>query len=136
MSTRSGIGIREDDGSISAIYCHFDGYLDHVGRILYEHYSSPERARQLINLGGLSSIGPKIHEGPLHGRPSNEYCYPYISQGEELRIDKLYSIYGFLQEYRYCDFHYLYDNGDWYIILDVNKRKALYEYFKMEEETI
>jgi len=34
MSTRSNIGIVNGDGSVKAIYCHFDGYPAYVGRIL------------------------------------------------------------------------------------------------------
>jgi len=37
MATRSNIAIENQDGTVSAIYCHFDGYIDGVGEILYEH---------------------------------------------------------------------------------------------------
>jgi hypothetical protein len=58
MATRSYIGIyNSDSNTVDYIYCHFDGYLDYVGRILVDYYTDPERARQLIALGSISSIG-------------------------------------------------------------------------------
>lgn len=50
MATRSLIGINTDEG-IRAIYCHFDGYPDHVGTILCTHYATAERVEALISLG-------------------------------------------------------------------------------------
>ena len=39
MATRAVIGKLQTDGSgIKAIYLHSDGYLEHAGRILDEHY--------------------------------------------------------------------------------------------------
>ena len=34
MSTRSRIGMINLDGSVSSIYCHFDGYADGSGAII------------------------------------------------------------------------------------------------------
>jgi hypothetical protein len=62
MSTRSNIGIEEADGSITAIYCHWDGYPSHNGKILLEHYKEASKVRSLIALGDLSSLGPEIGE--------------------------------------------------------------------------
>ena len=39
MATRSNTGIENENGRVSAIYCHWDGYPEHNGRILKEHYS-------------------------------------------------------------------------------------------------
>jgi hypothetical protein len=36
MSTRSAIGIRYGT-IIKAVYCHWDGYVEHNGAILQEH---------------------------------------------------------------------------------------------------
>ena len=58
MGTRSRIGVMHGD-VCKSVYCHWDGYLDHNGRILQEHYDSA-RANQLIALGDISSLGLKI----------------------------------------------------------------------------
>lgn len=59
MSTHAGIGIQdESDGTVRAIYCHHDGYLEHVGRTLVAHFNSRERAEALIALGSISCLSP------------------------------------------------------------------------------
>ena len=60
MSTRSFICKRTEDGKLLGIYCHYDGYLEHHGRILCEYYNTPEKVDALIALGDLSSLGKKI----------------------------------------------------------------------------
>jgi len=62
MGTRSTIALEFADGTVEQIYCHWDGYLDHNGAILAEHYSDPFKLRDLIDLGDLSSLRPNIGE--------------------------------------------------------------------------
>lgn len=61
MSTRSAIITKTDTG-YAGIYCHFDGYLDGVGKTLLEHYKTQEKVNQLIALGDISTLGPEIGE--------------------------------------------------------------------------
>ena len=61
MSTRSYICIENDDKSISGIYCHSDGYLTYNGAMLLDHYSDREKVKELISLGDLSTLLPKLH---------------------------------------------------------------------------
>jgi hypothetical protein len=72
MATRSNIGIRERDGSIRVNYCHWDGYLAHVGRILLAHYDSDTRVRELLALGELSSLAPTLDETHAYHRDRGE----------------------------------------------------------------
>jgi len=60
MATRSTIALEFADGTVGQVYCHWDGYLSHNGRILFENYSNPYILRDLIDLGDVSSLGPKI----------------------------------------------------------------------------
>lgn len=62
MSTRSTIGRLNDDGTVTAIYCHFDGYLEHVGATLYSYYQDSEKITTLLNLGDVSSLKEEIGE--------------------------------------------------------------------------
>lgn len=67
MSTRSYIGVQHSDGTVTAIYCHYDGYPSGVGKVLRDHYS-PDLAAEdprkkiyaLLALGDISFIAPKI----------------------------------------------------------------------------
>lgn len=60
MATRSAIGVMHGD-KCKAVYCHWDGYIDHNGRILLEHYDSA-KANNLVALGDISSLGSEIGE--------------------------------------------------------------------------
>jgi hypothetical protein len=44
-----------------SVYCHWDGYLEHNGAILLEHYDS-SKANQLVAMGDLSSLGRVLGE--------------------------------------------------------------------------
>jgi len=54
MSTHCRIGIQNRDGSIRSSFCHYDGYLDAVGRRLLQDYSSVKKLNSL--LGSLNSL--------------------------------------------------------------------------------
>jgi len=58
MGTRSRIGVMHGD-KVKSVYCHWDGYLEHNGAILQEHYDS-SKANNLVALGDLSSLRPEI----------------------------------------------------------------------------
>jgi len=60
MGTRSTIALELADGTVEQVYCHWDGYLDHNGKILQEHYSDPFKLQKLIAGGGISSLRPNI----------------------------------------------------------------------------
>lgn len=60
MGTRSRIGVMHGD-VVKSVYCHWDGYLEHNGAILQEHYDS-SRANNLVALGDLSSLRPELGE--------------------------------------------------------------------------
>lgn len=62
MGTRSNIVRENQDGSYDSIYCHWDGYPEHNGKILYEHYQDPAKIAELLALGDLSVLAQEIGE--------------------------------------------------------------------------
>jgi hypothetical protein len=84
MGTRSTIALEFADGTVQSIYCHWDGYLAHNGQILLKHYSDPFKLRDLIDLGGLSSLSATVEET----KPNAYHHW----RGEELVIDKFKDI--------------------------------------------
>jgi hypothetical protein len=60
MSTRSSIAVQHADGSVSAVYCHFDGYLEGVGAELVSKHDSQDAAEALVSLGDLSSVCKEV----------------------------------------------------------------------------
>ena len=77
MSTRSNIGIRNADGTIKYIYCHFDGYPEHNGKILTENYTNINRVNELLKLGDLSVLGKFIGEKQDFDNRVRDYCLAY-----------------------------------------------------------
>lgn len=74
MSTRSTIAILNPDNTVTSIWCHWDGYLDHHGRILSKHYTSDQHIRELMALGHLSILGKDIGEQHLFENPYEWNC--------------------------------------------------------------
>ena len=103
MATRSNIGIRENDGTISTIYCHNDGYPQHVGRVLLTDYTSETDVRDLLELGDISSIGSTL---------AKVFAY-HRDRGEE-KADPI--VYGPDEFTRQNDYAYVWDvvEGRWY----------------------
>ena len=63
MGTRSMIAIENPNSlAVKSIYCHWDGYLEHNGAILNEHYTASPKVNNLIALGDLSSLRQEIGE--------------------------------------------------------------------------
>ena len=58
MGTRSRIGVMHGN-IVKSVYCHWDGYIAHNGKILQEYYTSAQ-AHELVALGDLSSLRPTI----------------------------------------------------------------------------
>ena len=59
MGTRSAIGIKHGD-VVKAVYCHWDGYLEHNGLLLARFYDNSVKVNKLISMGDLSSLGASI----------------------------------------------------------------------------
>jgi hypothetical protein len=69
MSTRSLIGIENNDRTVTYVYCHFDGYPRGVGRDIAG--MGRKEARGLIAKGDMSSVGSSYHD---RGEPWCEVC--------------------------------------------------------------
>ena len=72
MSTRSLIAIENVDGTIKSIHCHSDGYPEHNGKILLNHYNQRDLVNRLIALGNLSYLDERIDPSGEHSFYSQE----------------------------------------------------------------
>jgi hypothetical protein len=80
MSTRSDIIVHCTDDKWRRIYCHWDGYLEHNGRILFDSYTDRVQATVLIMPGDLSSLHAKCSKPPrghTFEKPKKGYCVYY-----------------------------------------------------------
>lgn len=120
MSTNSYIGIQNEDGSVQCIYCHWDGYPSHNGRILNEHYQEEEKVRKLISLGDLSILAENVDpdESKVHNwsNPQDDVCLFYgRDRGEKnVGFKTVAGEQGFLNKAKnaVASYAYLFD-GDW-----------------------
>ena len=145
MATRAVIGKLQTDGSgIKAIYLHSDGYLEHAGRILDEHYRDESKVDELIALGDLSAIdkniGNKIEFGNYKLRAENKQCVFYHrDRGEKYAhfdlLDSEIDLIKFAK--RSCDAEYVYmfAYGYWYV-LDIHNSIMNYtnQFKELEDE--
>ena len=60
MGTRSYIGKDIGNGKYSVIFCQLESYLETTGRLLTEHYNTPEKVDALLALGDICFLGEKI----------------------------------------------------------------------------
>lgn len=82
MATRSSIAlVNTFDASISSVYCHWDGYLEHNGKILVEHYDNESAARQLLDHGDISVLARHIRPSSVDthsfSKPERDVCVFY-----------------------------------------------------------
>ncbi|MCX7592417.1 MAG: hypothetical protein N2235_01405 [Fischerella sp.] len=102
MSTRSNILYQLPNGQVQVIYCHFDGYPEHMRPVLKGYYATEQEVRDLVALGDLS----------VCDHPKDTIAY-HRDRGRELNIvvyDSLESLDADdLEEYAY-----LFKNGEWY----------------------
>ena len=56
MSTRSVIGILNEDATVTSIYSHYDGYPEHNGYFLKKYFDTTEKVQNLISNGDISSL--------------------------------------------------------------------------------
>ena len=120
MATRSTIAMETIDGKVMQIYCHWDGYLDNNGKILYNHYQDPFKVRELMDLGDLSSLYPNI--GEKHSFDDRVACDGQCTfygrdRGEtgcEQRKFRDYEDY--VKNHQYEEYEYiLRKDGHWYV---------------------
>ena len=113
MATRSYIGVRNTDSSVDYIYCHFDGYPEHNGQILAEHYTNPNRVDELLKLGDLSVLGKFIGEKMDFDKRVKDTCLAYGRDRGESNVGKKNSGYDELITNQNVDYVYVFDGDYW-----------------------
>ena len=73
MATRSTIALEYADGTVDKVYCHWDGYLDNNGKILFENYQDPFEVQKLLDNGDMSSLDSSV-DGCTFYKERGEDC--------------------------------------------------------------
>jgi hypothetical protein len=104
MGTRSRVGIMQ--GNVcKSVYCHYDGYLDHTGRMLLTHWDEAE-VLKLIKMGDNSGIQESVEEMNF-----------YKDRGETgVGAIEAHSFREFLDQVQGCfaEYYYVMRDGVWY----------------------
>ena len=98
MGTRSTIALEYADGTVEQVYCHWDGYLEHNGKILAEHYMDPFKVRDLINLGGFSSLDTTVEATAVTA---------YTQRGETKRVEKFLDYEDYVDNFQHEEYDYI-----------------------------
>jgi hypothetical protein len=120
MGTRANIGILNRDGTVTAIYTHWDGYPDHHGPILLGSYATEGRVRELIALGDLSVLGRKLgeqHDFNSHDNDGDDCLAYHRDRGEKWEGVKPVDFDSedtFSRGFGGADYVYLWKDGAWH----------------------
>ena len=60
MSTNSNIALEVRPGIVKSIYCHWDGYLSHNGKILLTYWNDRDKLMTMIDEGDASKIAENL----------------------------------------------------------------------------
>jgi hypothetical protein len=121
MGTRSRIGVMHGD-VCKSVYCHWDGYLEHNGVILQEHYDSA-KANHLVALGDISSLKRNVDfpDGEFHtfDSPMENVTVFYGRDRDEDGTDFAtdHTFEAFFERAKNCgaEWYYIMKDGVWYV---------------------
>ena len=121
MSTPSIIACHTEDGYLS-IYCHNDGYPDHMLSMLQNNYNSFEKAKDLVSLGDASCIYERLSpsENSEHSfdRPERGVCIFYHRDRGEPWSQNAPVIYQKTQLLNAHYYVYVFENGKWVLYIN------------------
>lgn len=104
MSTQSAIGVIQINGKIRGIYCHYDGYVQGVGKKLQNFYNTQVKVEELIELGHLSKLENNINDTVAYGRD----C---LQSGQTAMLCE--NVCDFERYFSGSAFFYLFDGYEW-----------------------
>ena len=111
MGTRSTIALEFADGSVSQVYCHWDGYLSNNGEILRDSYTDPFKVARLLEGGDMSSLSDTV-----------EGCEFYTKRGESIEdtcARRYQNVSEYFNECQQEEYDYILrpvgDKGVWYV---------------------
>jgi hypothetical protein len=125
MATRSTISLVHKNGSVSSIYCHFDGYVENgVGQTLFEHYNDYEKIVQLMELGSLSYLDGEIGVQQDFNNPQPGMCLAYHrDRGDIMRNETYLDISVWLKNHYAEEYNYIWIEGEWFCLTKENFAK-------------
>ena len=107
MATRSAIGYKLPTGEVRGIYSHWDGYVEHNGKILIESYTDAAKIAAMVELGDLSALAAEIEDCVYYGRDKGE---------SDVATQTYNDVDDFVTHYADgCEFMYLWNGNEWIV---------------------
>jgi hypothetical protein len=125
MSTRSTVAVVLSNGEVRSTYVHWDGAVEHNGRLLIEYWDSQELAEQLTSFGSISVIGKTAMPVGSHSfkNPEKDVCIFYHRDRGDPKNETNPKIYSSVKEYlmkgNFQDYNYLFGGGEWIVFKEV-----------------
>jgi len=108
MSTRSMIGIQNADGTVKTVYCHYDGYPEHNGKMLLNHYNDKKLTENLIKKGDFSFLAENISDVEYYADRGDDDVEPVTYKNVTEFSQNM--------EDSWCEYFYILDAaGKWYV---------------------
>jgi len=142
MSTRARIGYlfnnHYNEQKVISVYCHSDGYPSYVGKILMEHYNTPEKVTRLLMLGDISMLGTEPVDCPdmwdyqsaiyeaENSLPEWNVCRTYKGRGDKDCAARLSSSVKDMIENLGQAYSYVFKDGQWYVVELSKKGRVKY----------
>lgn len=128
MATRCLI-LKEDGKNLKGIYCHSDGYPDHVGMLLDNYYNTPKMVESLISLGDISILDKKLKpttKSHSFDTPEKGVTVAYArDRGEEFQnVQTTRKELEKIAKGNWAEFVYIYDGKVWNV-LTLNEKGKL-----------
>ena len=122
MATRALIGYFDDDRVLTSTYNHYDGYPDHLGKMLDKYFSNEELAKKIAGTGYISYIDD---DGNIESK--NKMNPERTELGRDLDWeDALFEMAKLIDNYG-ADFAYIWyeGDGDWSEIKNTGTRSMV-----------
>jgi len=104
MGTRSRVGVMHGD-VCKSVYCHYDGYLDYTGKLLFTNYNSAQ-ANELIARGDNSGVQVTVNAMNFYSDRGEEDVSWQVAHTFEEFLEQVYNCGG--------EYYYLMRDGEWY----------------------
>ena len=126
MATRSYIAIKHSDNTYTGVYSHYDGYVEHNGKILQEDYQNRDDVIKLIDGGDMSLLktthtwqseyqGKDAEGVSIYDKTREEQPLYYDERGDVDIEPKHFNTYQEMFDYAGdcgCEYLYVYDDQE------------------------
>ena len=117
MATRATITVRLNEKIRLSVYSHWDGYPEHVGKLLKEVYNTKAKALELVSFGDISSLqknlAPKENEVHNFQTPAKEVTIFYGRDRGEKDVEC--KILRNTESVDKEEYNYYFNNGKWIV---------------------